>query len=188
MIAILAALLIPRIFEAINNARINNAVVSCSTVKAAIADHYAKFGAIQVDGTVSPVKALEIPPLPAAYANFDRLLLNEGFLDKPFSVKIGDGDPTKTTVQVRQALPGSQSVLPDNSAYDLGGTQTNSATGSVVVEAVISNVLLNDARDLNDRMDGTLLGNSGTGNDTKGRIKYADGSPTTTVYVYLTHR
>ena len=49
VIAILAALLIPKIFEAINNSRINNAAMSCQTVKTSIADHYAKFGSIAVD-------------------------------------------------------------------------------------------------------------------------------------------
>jgi prepilin-type N-terminal cleavage/methylation domain-containing protein len=44
VIAILAALLIPKIFEAISNARVNNAAVNTQTVKTAIADHYAKFG------------------------------------------------------------------------------------------------------------------------------------------------
>jgi prepilin-type N-terminal cleavage/methylation domain-containing protein len=42
VIAILAALLIPKVFEAINNSRINNAAVSYNTVKAALSDHYAK--------------------------------------------------------------------------------------------------------------------------------------------------
>src|SRR3989442_1205450 len=46
VIAILAALLIPKIFEAINNARISNALVSYNTVKTACMDHYAKYGGI----------------------------------------------------------------------------------------------------------------------------------------------
>src|SRR2546426_12807677 len=44
VIAILAAMLIPRVFEAINSARINNAAVSCETIKTAAADHYGKYG------------------------------------------------------------------------------------------------------------------------------------------------
>src|SRR5215813_2019998 len=46
VIAILAALLIPKIFEAINNARVNNAAVSYNSVKTALADHYAKHGSL----------------------------------------------------------------------------------------------------------------------------------------------
>jgi len=184
VIAILAALLIPRIFEAINNARINNAVVSCSTVKAAVADHYAKFGAIAIDGTATPPVAIPVPT-----NSFDQLLLSEGFLDKPFQVKIGDGNPTNTTVRISAALPGTTTVDGSNAAYDLGGTLTNSAVGTVVVEAVISNVLLNDARDLNDRLDGTTLGVDSSGNDYRGRVKYTTATPVVSeVHVYLTHR
>src|SRR5580765_4982667 len=46
VIAILASLLIPKIFEAINNARVNNTAVSYNTVKTSLADHYAKFGSL----------------------------------------------------------------------------------------------------------------------------------------------
>src|SRR5438034_4998102 len=52
VIAILAAMLIPRVFEAINSARINNGAVSCETVKTAAADHYGKYGRFdQIFGT-----------------------------------------------------------------------------------------------------------------------------------------
>src|SRR6266508_2239229 len=61
VIAILASLLIPKIFEAINNARVNNASVTCGTVKTAIADHYAKFGSIAIDGRANPPTVLAVP-------------------------------------------------------------------------------------------------------------------------------
>src|SRR2546422_721572 len=74
VITILASLLIPKIFEAINNVRISNAALSYNSIKTATADHYAKFGTLPI-------------------ANFfDRLLVTEGFADKNFSVKIG-ADP-----------------------------------------------------------------------------------------------
>src|SRR5688572_24704474 len=81
VIAILAALLIPKIFEAINNARINNACISVNTVKTALADHYAKFGSLNsVNGTAILIGSTS--------TNFDGIaLLAEGFIDKPFDVK-----------------------------------------------------------------------------------------------------
>src|SRR5438552_19103633 len=83
VIAILASLLIPKIFEAINHARINNAAVSYNTVKTAVADHYAKFGSLlSSNGTV-------FLTTDSIATNFDKLLIAEGFLDKPFQVKIG---------------------------------------------------------------------------------------------------
>src|SRR5688500_1356317 len=80
VIAILAALLIPKIFEAINNARINNAAINVQTVKTAIADHYAKFGSLASSNGV-PITA--IPSV-----DYDVVLLQEGFTDKPFSTKL----------------------------------------------------------------------------------------------------
>src|SRR6476620_11307774 len=83
VIAILSALLIPKIFEAINNARINNACVTLGTVKTAIADHYAKYGALNVDG--SGATPVVLAPPTNAYA---KVLLKEAFIDKDFAVKI----------------------------------------------------------------------------------------------------
>src|SRR5215831_911701 len=87
VIAILAAVLIPKVFEAINNSRINNASMSCDTVKTAIADHYAKYGSLIVDGTTTPATVLALP-----IEQFDQLpLIKEQFLDKPLVTKISDG-------------------------------------------------------------------------------------------------
>src|SRR5262245_26764835 len=84
VIAILAALLIPKIYEAINNARVNNAAVSYNTVKSAVADHYAKYGTLL---SLNGVALTNGSPQAAAYDTL--VLLTEGFLDKPFQVKIG---------------------------------------------------------------------------------------------------
>lgn len=178
VIAILAALLIPKIFEAINNARVNNAALSCNTVKTAIADHYAKFGTLLTDNGTNA--------LTAPVANFDRILLSEGFLDKPFQVKIGDG----ITNQARLVASVAAATAPaaNNAAYDLDGTNAvNDAIGGVVVEAYITGVSEADAKDLNDRLDGPSLGTPIGTDDMIGRVKYATGDPTE-VRVYLTHR
>src|SRR5262247_2685078 len=80
VIAILAALLVPKIFEAINNARVNNAAVSYNTAKTALADHYAKFGTM-LSSNGAPLAAGTGESL-----NFDKVLVAEGFMDKPFIV------------------------------------------------------------------------------------------------------
>ena len=51
VLTILAALLTPRIFEAINNARVNNAAMSVNTIKTACVDHMARFNSFMVDGS-----------------------------------------------------------------------------------------------------------------------------------------
>jgi len=179
VIAILASMLIPKIFEAINNSKINNAAVSYNTVKTALADHYAKFGSLlSSNGTVFATGTY-------AATNYDKMLVAEGFLDKTFQVKIGT---TNTHVQVVTTQASGATPCTTDSAYDLDGTGGNDASGGVVVEAVITGVTENDARDLSLRLDGDALSTAATGaDDLLGRVKYALGSPTT-VYIYVTHR
>jgi prepilin-type N-terminal cleavage/methylation domain-containing protein len=182
VIAILAALLVPKIFEAINNARVNNAAVSYNTAKTALADHYAKFGTM-LSSNGTPIVAGV-----GESTNFDKVLVAEAFMDKPFIVKIGDG--TGNRVEIIPAVTAATAVTAANPAFDLDGSgvAVNDAPGSVVVWAVIEGVAAGDAKDLNDRIDGPTLGVT-TGADLKGRVKYADpAGGTTTVYMYLSHR
>jgi prepilin-type N-terminal cleavage/methylation domain-containing protein len=197
VIAILAALLIPKVFAAINSAKISNTSTSINTVKTAAIDHYAKFGTLPVDGSIEPPAALTLP-----VTQYDRILLKEGFVDKLFQVKIGDGiiDPANTRVQLVAAIDTAADGT--GAAYNLDGDLAtggpvgaetgNDATGSYVLEAVITGVAVADARDLNRTMDGTdaSLGEA-SGADIGGRVTYeaptAAGEPVT-VYVYLTHR
>ncbi len=168
VIAILAALLIPKIFEAINNARISNALVSYNTVKTACMDHYAKYGGINstANGAV-----LTVP-----INNYDNLLLSESFLDKPFLVKVG----TNSFVQV---------VAAGASPYDLAGNGVYDTTnGTYVVEAVIQGVPAGDAKDINDRLDGATGAFLWASPDTKGRVRYDAALAGGTVNIYITHR
>ena len=185
VIAILAALLIPKIFEAINNARINNACISIATVKTALADHYAKFGSIAVDGSGATPVAVNVP-----VAHFDRILLGEGFVDKYFATKMGDGT-TNTTVQLIAAQTPATVASVNNSAYNLDGDSTisvaNDAGSGVVAHCIITGVTESDARELSLRLDGNILSTPIGTDDVGGRVKY-DATATTTVYVYLTHR
>src|SRR5213075_2379677 len=78
VIAILASMLVPKIFEAINSARINNTVQSYNAIKTAVMDHYGKYGAINV---VGPARV--VGTTPAQLAAYDRLiLLPEALIDK----------------------------------------------------------------------------------------------------------
>ena len=190
VIAILAAVLIPKVFEAINNSRINNSAMTCNTAKTALVDHYAKYGGIPVDGTANPPTVITNLPV----EQFDLKLLGEGFLDKPFAVKIGEGTSDATHARVRVFdISGTGTNAVDGTAstgFALSGTSTqNEAAGSVCAEAVITGVTASDAKDLNDRIDGPALGAALNAADLKGRVKFAAPvGGTTTVYVYLTHR
>src|SRR5438105_9877639 len=83
VIAILASMLIPKIFEAINSARINNTIQSYNSIKTAVLDHYGKFGAINYNGFT------QAPALPAELAAYDTgVLLPEAMIDKPFRARV----------------------------------------------------------------------------------------------------
>src|SRR2546422_3274680 len=91
VIAILAALLLPKVFSAINDARVNNAAVSAETVKTAVTDHYGKFGKLNsifwTNDQTAPVAAYD-----------KTILMAESLLDKPFATKIAGGDPSTNSV------------------------------------------------------------------------------------------
>ena len=185
VIAILASMLIPRVFEAINSARVNSTAVACETVKTAAADHFGKYGQFDLlNGTTI------LEPSSAVITNYDtKILMPEGLLDKPFSAKIAgaDANPNSIVQMVRVKGPGSQGGVGGNGYY-LDGSTTNNATANAtfVLEAVIYHVSQADAKELNDRIDGTALGVS-SGADNMGRVEYSASTPTD-VYVYLTHR
>src|SRR5438046_9545731 len=83
LIAILASMLIPKISEAINSARINNTVQSYNAIKTAVLDHYGKFGALNFNG------ATQLPATAAELAVYDTgVLLPESMIDKPFRARV----------------------------------------------------------------------------------------------------
>ncbi len=188
VIAILAALLIPKVFGAINDARINSAVVGCQTVKTALVDHYGKFG--RWDCTNGVV----LPSFATPFSGYDtNVLMVESLLDKPFVTKVG----TNSVIQVRSCVAATAAVDGTAAGYNLSGNAAgnNEATGQYVIEAVIYNVAESDAQAISQRIDGQSLSTAGVtpgGADLLGRVKYA--APTggaggvTTVYVYLAHR
>ncbi len=186
VIAILASMLVPRVFQAISDSKVNNAATSLNSLKAAVNEYYGKYGRFgQTNGVV-------FASLPVN--NWELTLLAEGIIEKPFAVRIGDGvvggvSGSRITVVAPAAL--ATTAAATNSAYCFDGTATvNQATGSMLVEAVIPGVDPKDAKDLNDRLDGTALGAVLLLADTIGRVKYGvpNAAGTVDVHVYLAHK
>src|SRR5438093_4521350 len=95
VIAILASMLIPKIFEAINSARINNTVQSYNSIKTAVLDHYGKYGSINFIGVPAPGAGTTA----AQQLAYDTLvLLPEGLIDKPFRSRVGTNWVIRATV------------------------------------------------------------------------------------------
>jgi type II secretory pathway pseudopilin PulG len=185
VIAILASMLIPKIFEAINSSRINNAAVSYNAIKTAVMDHYGKFGSLLSSNGVA------IAAGDPSLNNYDKfILLREALIDKAFAVKIGDGS-TNTLVNV-VAMATTAAVTGTNPQYDLDGDGTSDTGGSGnLVQAVISGVATADAIELSQRLDGIPLSQAtgATTADLAGRVKYATPvNGITDVYIYIAHR
>jgi len=195
VIAILASVLVPKVFNAIANARASNAAMSVNAIKSGIADHYSKYGSIAWNGALSTPAAITVPTT-GAYSNYDQVLVAENILDKPFQTKLGTGTPaTDVYLLTAPAASGGAvtasaltATLASDAYFDLGGVGSNTISGTVVAVAVIQGCTLEDARNLNGIIDGASMGESSTGYDILGRVKYNMGSGPGTVYVYLTHR
>jgi prepilin-type N-terminal cleavage/methylation domain-containing protein len=202
IIAILTSLLIPKIFQVINDAKISNALVSYNSAKAAAAAHYGKWGGFrEANGTAISSYPRE---------DWDDVLVSGGYLETPFAVKIGNGQQGATSgsrlrVVDISSLTSSSSVTAGDSdtsgSYCLTeNTNTTSVphvdtTGSYLVEAVIPGVSIQDAVELNRRIDGAAAGfgqQTWTNNvtaDFTGRVKWQKGSGgEATVYMYIAHR
>ena len=194
VIAILASLLVPRVFQAIGDSKINNAASTCNSVKSAINEYYGKFGVI---GTATGASL----GLAAAATHEDwdlDTLVAGGFMEKPFFVKIGNGKIGQAAggsrlrvinVSGNAAADAVNDAAIDTGVYDLDGTGGNDVTGQLLVEAVIQDVEEQDAKELNDRIDGSTLGAALASPDIKGRVKYTTvAAGKVDVRIYLAHK
>jgi type II secretory pathway pseudopilin PulG len=171
VIAILAALLVPKIFAAINESRLNNALGGINTCKTAAIQYFTKNGAFPTNDTT----------------NFDGTLLSQGFLDKALEVKLGTAADCTVKVATGTTVGGADG----NARFDLDGNATADVPeGASVVQVVLTNVKAEDAQELSLRIDGSdMSATNTTSADTKGRVAYAaPASGLTTVYVYLAHK
>lgn len=190
VIAVLAAMLIPKIFEAINTARLNNAIRSIDTIRKAIAEH------VGDNGSFTGPAGIELTT--THQADFDTtVLMVEGRIDKGFTVKLGGS--TKPQIQLKTpSTSGGTATIQTAGGYDLDGNGTVDASfadtnSAWVVEAVITGVSAPDAKALNDRIDGTtspFAAPALNALDKEGRVQYAAivAAATGTVYIYLAHR
>lgn len=175
VIAILVSLLLPTIFGTIRSAAVNQTAVSINSVRSACAGHSALAAGLATDASISPPSAIALDGSDPRAWQFDKVLVLESTLDGFFAPKIGDSvlGPTNTRIQIVAGSSSATAVTQDNSAYNLDGAGVNEASGVAVVEAVITGVSLEDAKALNDLLDGTALGQDANGNDFLGRVKYA---------------
>lgn len=179
VIAILAALLVPKIFSAIEESKYNNTVGSINNLKAATMAYFAKKSLFEVD---------------AGTMTFDKRLITAGEMERPFAAKLGEGWACNA---VAYSAAGPTSI---RFAKLDGGTLAASGT---VVQCVLTNVPSADAFELSKRIDGSDMsavadeGEAGTDDDVaavdnlddEGRVIYeAPEDGMTTVYVYIANK
>jgi prepilin-type N-terminal cleavage/methylation domain-containing protein len=200
IIAILASVVLPKVFSAITSARVTNTILALNTVKTGITEFTAKYGS---------------SPLATGNARIDDLLITAGFMNERFTAKIGaQTDPTANrgatwsqTGEVWTSSGGSSQGIaarvqantsnissPSTAAgrnFRLDGI-TNLPAGSRVVYAVIYNVPGKEAQDMSIRLDGNGRSAANiTSADTEGKVVYNTPNGTTgltTVYVYVVHQ
>jgi prepilin-type N-terminal cleavage/methylation domain-containing protein len=180
VIAILAALLVPKIFAAINESRLNNCVGSINACKTAAMNYFAKYGRFG-DATGAPYTDTAL----TTAIDWSPVLVSTGFMEKAFASRVGDSSTSGLFVQAAV----DEDANTSNIQFDLdgAGSAKDIPTGSAVLYVKLTNVAIDDARELSQRIDGEGTLSPTTGNDTAGRVKFANGN-TTTVYVYLAHK
>jgi type II secretory pathway pseudopilin PulG len=196
VIAILASLLVPRVFQAIGDSKINNAASTYNGIKSGVAEYYSKYG--KLAGT----NGSDLVFVSGISEDWDlRTLVTEGFAEKPFSVRIGNGlngsanggsrlRVVNISANTADTQAASSATTIDSGAYNLDGASvTNDVSGTLLVEAVIEGVETSDALDLNTRIDGAALGAALGSNDEAGRVKYfITTNGTAKVRMYLAHK
>jgi hypothetical protein len=191
VLAILACLVLPRISHqanparvagAVNQAQVDQVLVSVQAIKTAAAEHCARFGSLASrNGTPFAV--------PASFDRYDALLLSEQLLDQPFGVRLGTGATVRLLNVSGRSFGGSLGFV--EGAYDLDGRGAGGMAGtSYVLEAVIAGVTENEAKALNDGLDGPALGANLGEDDSRGKVTYRGGDPAKPreVHIYITHQ
>ncbi|BET66101.1 hypothetical protein ASA1KI_10190 [Opitutales bacterium ASA1] len=200
IIAILAVVIVPKVFSTIASARVTNAVASVNSVKSAVTEFAGKYGTFPTTNNNSRI---------------DDLLVAQGLLESRFLVKIGN-QPTNPAIasatwtrnaagQWTSAGGASQTSQSRVISLTSNTTTPNSAggrnfrldgandlpAGSRVVSAVLVNIRASEAQDLSTRIDGEPMTQTDTTTaDASGRVVYntPNASGFTTAYVYLAHQ
>jgi prepilin-type N-terminal cleavage/methylation domain-containing protein len=193
LIAVLAAVLAPRVTSVIGRGKINSTSQGVAGLKTATMDYIAANSSLPLRAGTGATNAA------VATGRFDTDLVAGGFTEKLFSCAIGtqtfDSSALTGRTHVR-SLAANVSRVVEGLTADVGGNcfdldrDVNTAdfkSVQIVVSAFIPGVPIADAVALNKLLDGDVNGDSAA--DLIGRCIYpaANSDGKTTVYVYVAH-
>lgn len=183
VIAVLAGLLIPKMFASLNEARINEAVTGYNTLQSAATTYFGKYGKFGgIEGATYATGT--------TVTNWDgAVLLVERLVDKVFRPRLAE----QVNVVVSDCAASTTEATGSNNAYNLDDNtsyNTNDAFGAKIVECVLFNVSLEDAWELSRRIDGPAMSaaTKTTAQDLKGRVKYDITGGSGSVRIYVAHK
>ncbi len=193
LIAVLAAVLAPRVTGVIGRGKINSTSQGIASLKTATMDYIAKNSTLPSRSGTGETNAA------VAVGRFDADLVAGGFTEKLFSCAIGsqtfDNTALTSRTHVRTASAASSgsvttptsSVGGTNFDLDRDSSTADFTSGQTVAAVFIPNVAIADAVALNKQIDGDS--NSLSGADTIGRCIYSapDSNNQVTMYVYVAH-
>ena len=193
VIAILAAVLTPRVVSVIARGKVSATAQSLGSLKSATTDYLTKNGSLPTrDGTGTTNGAV-------ATGRFDADLVTGGFTEKLFACSIGtqtfDSSALTGRVHIRSLAATSSGTVTAPTAtvggvnFDLDRSTSTAdfTSGQMVVAAFIPGVAIADAIAMNKILDGD--DNTGTSADSTGRCMYSAAAVdnTVTIYVYIAH-
>ncbi len=193
LIAVLAAVLAPRVTGVIGRGKINSTAQGIASLKTATMDYIAKNSTLPARAGTGETNSA------VATGRFDADLVAGGFTEKLFSCALGaqtfDNSALSTRTHVRSASAATTGAVTTPTAT-AGGTNfdldrdTSTAdftSGQTVAAVFIPDVPVADAVALNKQIDGDS--NSASGADIVGRCIYSapDSDNLVTVYVYVAH-
>lgn len=170
VIGLLVAILLPRVFAAIDNARFDQTVASLNATSAATVGYFGKYGRFgEVGGSALTTSA----------TNWDNVLIAEHYLEAGFHSRLCE----KSSIQVLTVPTGATPGV--NGCFSLTGAQTDAfPAGTKVVVAILEGVSPAEARELSLRLDGAdLTPGDTTTADRAGRVTYPVGANVVTVYL-----
>lgn len=194
LIAVLAAVMAPRVTSVIGRGKVNSTAQALAGLKSATDDYIAAKSSLPYRYGVGENNAAQKD------GRFDTDLVAGGFTDRLFTCALGEQTFDESALQKRihvRSVPVTSSsktvTVPDaengGAFFDLDRNPStlDMWTPNMVVSAFIPGVPLSDAIALNKLIDRDS--NVAKGGDSVGRCQYSepDGDNKVTVYVYIAH-